>query len=596
MKNFTKVHFRVLALLISGLVFNTFATGVVAQEFLEQNWSKFTRQKFYNTSQGSQIMSYNWFISLEQADNRDGFFADGLRRHGYIPNRKTIRNRDGLPVGFAIDKHLSGWWIGLTCAACHTSQISFNGTTLQIDGGPAQADFYGLISDIGASMEAIARDRNSPKFKRFAKKVLKLKRKRFTQRRADKLYKKIVKFSKDWTRYVSDSTPHTPWGRARTDAFGMIFNRVSTIDLSVPENNAVPSAPVSYPFLWGTSWENKVQWNGIAPNEKAIERLGRNTGEVLGVFGKVDLTRPTGLKQYYPNTVRRINLLKLESWLKELWSPKWPEGILGSINRSKANDGRVLFNDHCASCHIVVPHGEQKTKINVTMTPISDIQTDPAMASNACNRTVDTAQLEGIKMPPIIGDKLPKRAKTAALLANVVTGSILAPSSSRAKRAFRSAVRRRLSNLGFGDVIDTAEKLALDGEQLVQSEVDELNSVLHSMARQSSAPADCGPDDPLMAYKGRPLDGIWATAPYLHNGSIANLYEILLPADQRKPEFFVGNQNFDPNHVGFESKAGPDTFLFDTSQPGNSNSGHIYGNDAFTDDQREQLVEYMKTL
>lgn len=592
---FVSTHMRkcVIAAAFGFFVFNTSAAKAASAEFLEQNWSKSTRQSFYTSSQGSQIMPHKWFKALERADSSDGFFSDGLRRHGYIPNRRSLHNPDGLPVGFVVDRHLTGWWIGMTCAACHTNQIVYDGTTMQIDGAPAQADMYGLLVDIRDSIQATIKDRNGPKFIRFARKVLRL---RYSNRRADKLYGQVKHFSGDWAQYVIDSTPETPWGRARLDAFGMIFNRVSNIDLGVPANNAAPDAPVSYPFLWGASWENKVQWNGIAPNKNDFERLGRNVGEVLGVFGKVDLRKPRGLERGYKNTARRVNLLELEHHLKNLWSPKWPQGILGKIKQPKAEQGKALFARHCVSCHVVVPHGKQKTKIDVTMTPISKIRTDPKMASNACNRMADTAQLEGVRMPPIIGKKLPKKAKVAALLQNVVVGSILALPSSRVSSAFNSAAKKLDSDEAFRSIKNIAEELALDGEKLLEDEADKLNSVLHAMAQESSAPSDCGPDDPLMAYKARPLDGIWATGPYMHNGSVANLYEVLLPAEDRMKEFYVGSRNFDPKHVGFENKKGPDTFLFDTSKPGNSNAGHIYGNNRFTEEEREQLVEYMKSL
>ena len=108
-------------------------------EFLEQNWPPETRQAFYSVSQGSQIMPYDWFRALERADSDAGFYADGLARHGYLPNPRSDFNPDGLPVGFAIDKDKRGWWIGLNCAACHTNQVSFEGRVLQIDGAPTQA-------------------------------------------------------------------------------------------------------------------------------------------------------------------------------------------------------------------------------------------------------------------------------------------------------------------------------------------------------------------------------------------------------------------------------------------------------------------------
>ena len=106
-------------------------------------------------------------------------------------------------------------------------------------------------------------------------------------------------------------------------------------------------------------------------------------------------------------------------------------------------------------------------------------------------------------------------------------------------------------------------------------------------------------------YPARPLDGIWATAPYLHNGSVPTLYHLLLPAKDRPTEFVVGAQEFLPKQVGFEWDPAefPDMrdkrnrqrklFLLDTRIPGNHNTGHEYG-DHLTDDERWALVEYLK--
>jgi hypothetical protein len=72
----------------------------------------------------------------------------------------------------------------------------------------------------------------------------------------------------------------------------------------------------------------------------------------------------------------------------------------------------------------------------------------------------------------------------------------------------------------------------------------------------------------LSTYRARPLDGIWATAPYLHNGSVPNLYQLLLPAEQRITTFKVGSDQFDPVKVGFVTDQG---FEFNTALLGNPN-------------------------
>ncbi|HEV2382787.1 MAG TPA: hypothetical protein VG206_23730 [Terriglobia bacterium] len=99
-------------------------------------------------------------------------------------------------------------------------------------------------------------------------------------------------------------------------------------------------------------------------------------------------------------------------------------------------------------------------------------------------------------------------------------------------------------------------------------------------------------------YSNTPLDGVWARAPYLHNGSVPTLWDLLQPADQRPTVFYSGYDVYDPKNVGFIT-SGPDAdrvgFRYEVCLPGNSNAGHSYGSDLKTDDKWD-LIEYLKTL
>ena len=113
------------------------------------------------------------------------------------------------------------------------------------------------------------------------------------------------------------------------------------------------------------------------------------------------------------------------------------------------------------------------------------------------------------------------------------------------------------------------------------------------------------------------MNGIWATAPYLHNGSVPTLYDLLLPkckdgqiGECRPTRFKVGVREFDPAKVGIKYKGLDPSFTyteFDTTLPGNSNAGHEYAAGktrqpdgtippALTRTERDELLEYLKTL
>ena len=99
-------------------------------------------------------------------------------------------------------------------------------------------------------------------------------------------------------------------------------------------------------------------------------------------------------------------------------------------------------------------------------------------------------------------------------------------------------------------------------------------------------------------YTAVPLAGIWLTSPYLHNGSVPTLADLLLPVDQRPKQFWRGLDLFDAAKVGFISDSAEAKrigTLLDVSRPGNSNAGHTYGT-TLGAAEKAALVEYMKTL
>ncbi|HEY7516089.1 MAG TPA: hypothetical protein VIC87_16490, partial [Vicinamibacteria bacterium] len=97
-------------------------------------------------------------------------------------------------------------------------------------------------------------------------------------------------------------------------------------------------------------------------------------------------------------------------------------------------------------------------------------------------------------------------------------------------------------------------------------------------------------------YAGRPLVAVWATAPYLHNGSVPTIDDLLKPASARPSTFPVCDREYDPVKLGLASRGSDASCVFDTARPGNGNGGHTgpeYGTDLAADD-RAALIEFLK--
>ncbi|MEN8128840.1 MAG: cytochrome c [Pseudomonadota bacterium] len=100
-----------------------------------------------------------------------------------------------------------------------------------------------------------------------------------------------------------------------------------------------------------------------------------------------------------------------------------------------------------------------------------------------------------------------------------------------------------------------------------------------------------------VGYTAVLLDAVWLRAPYLHNGSVPTITDLLEPPEARPPAFYRGYDVYDPKRLGYVS-SGPEAereFRYDTSLPGNSNGGHLYGTD-LPPEEKTALIEYLKTL
>ena len=103
------------------------------------------------------------------------------------------------------------------------------------------------------------------------------------------------------------------------------------------------------------------------------------------------------------------------------------------------------------------------------------------------------------------------------------------------------------------------------------------------------------PDKPIRStqkYWAPSLAGAWARSPYLHNGSVRTMRELLTPPATRAKSFHRGSRAYDSAQMGYTDEG---AYVLDTTTPGSSNTGHNFGAD-LTDNEKGELIEYLKTL
>jgi mono/diheme cytochrome c family protein len=556
---------------------------------LGQGWTREEARWFHHVSQGTSTFNipYTWLVALEQP--RVTLFEsplliepDYMSRFGFIPSARGPGNPDGLPVGFARDPQARDPRsdqpedaAGFTCAACHTGRIAYEGVGLVVDGGPAMTDLGKFRKALGL---AVVYTRYIPgRFGRFADRVL---GPDATDEQRGALADALASFVTNARASVATENERTAGsveeGFGRLDAIGRIGNTV--FGSALDERNIEPlMAPVAYPHIWDASWFDWVQYNG-----SIRQPMVRNGGEALGVSARVNLIGPAS--ELYRSNVQVKNLADLEMQLagpaawQGLRPPPWPAEVLGAIDREKAQSGGKLYEELCQDCHMPPVDSPEmaaqrppyfteedafgRRYLQVRMIDLSYVGTDPRQAVTMNERTVDLALLgsAGRLMEPEVAAEPSEPKDFGRALADITESVVL--------RWYEE------------NDIPESERLRMDGYR----------------GNDVRAP---------LAYKARPLNGVWATPPYLHNGSVPDLYSLLSPVSERPARFWLGSIEFDPVRVGYVSSRIRGGFQVDTSEIGSSNAGHEFadgprGNGrigrALTEDERLALIEYLKTL
>jgi len=568
--------------------------------YLDQGWSERDRERYYYTPQGTELlgMDYDWLANLEMPMSEERLADDrNMRGWGFIvtPGQQpNPANPGNLPVGLGrhVDPKSGAEHLDIGCAACHTGELHYQGTALRIDGGQAvqsipTAKRGEFITTLGVAMLETAI--NPLKWNRFADRVA-----GHDEQKREQLRKDVWAFLgklKDFSFGPGASKYYpTEEGRGRTDAVGRIANVVFGYDLDEPDNYRVADAPVSYPFLWDIWRFDWVQYTGFTN-----QPIARNVGESLGVLAPIKLVDKQGHLldgEDFGETVVNIKGMHcVESVLRKLKPPKWPEDLLGKIDIAGATRGKNLFQDKCVACH--GPHISKPYRWQVATGP-NDNPDNQASVNWQWEMEGDISYSDGkayrddwresIWSMPWIATDVIGTDSTAAdnFMDHTYNATKLVPGSQPVN-----------AGDGLEVLLDKLVPILYRNWDITGEEVPDYDglNVPFRIANKR-------------AYKARPLHGVWATPPFLHNGSVPTIHDLLSPLEARPTRFAVGNREYDPIRLGYTTEAGPGSFIHDTTQTGNANTGHLF-TDAdmpgrigklLSERERMDLIEYIKVM
>ena len=640
--------------------------GKAGQHEVPEGLSGDDMADFHHLSEGADVYPYDWLQALKSAANPETYFLKDLDKKFGILESKAMETTDlrtgarntylvpyaGLSVAWSnsqpdesdsfvgdigqivnermIYRDITGVksirMLGTNCALCHSGEIQFKGKKFWIEGSSNMVNVRGFFQDLSRSTlgvlatkentvaffkalkvqnaEEKAAELNRYFFRRMgedsswmnlgrASEALAQRSARATlllakifddrdrlvkghQAIADSLEKMIrltygfseqanigdLKARMKYLGYLmvgtSPALKETKSGYSRTDAFGRIGNLVLRGDHPIDY-----TAPVSLPWIWGLKYMAMIHYNG---NSNSV--IMRNTGQSLGL-GAIILDPQTK-----DSTTNLYNLSRIESLVHKIKVPEWKEVFKGEtvkelqINYDLAETGKSLYTKNCQGCH------ETKNFVGPTeglrmykMTKLSVLKTDPMAAQNA--------------IKPIENNKFQE------VIYNGVEG-----------------VKERFY-----------EKYAVDSKTVKKWEYFDLRGpeffrdTFNGFTDQDMAAkkTSYGKIEPGYTYKARHLSGVWATAPFLHNGSVPTLWHLLSPVKDRPQVFLVKSTDFNPRWIGYNYAGNYENCkkredCFDTKDIGNSNTGHEFFNHIdgknieFTPDEKKALIEYLKIL
>lgn len=589
-------------------------------------WSPEQRERYYQTSQGSLVVPYKWFHALEWRTSDERFASPAIQsRYGLLPDNDARYNKDQMPVGLVknivrdeyVDNLGEGEkeWASISCPACHTGQLTYKGTAMRIDGNQSFWNFDKWSGDLEFSL--LLTSVSPSKFERFCSRVndfgdngkcsesakTDLRRRMKTYFNSDLVTAGLLALLRHTYPTTEGFTRTSALGRGVNGEFGPLdlCKGKSPLTRNCYRNYFMSTGPVSYPPLWYT---HEFDW--VQSIAAISQPLGRNITEAWGVNVKVELKDPY---KRFATTATIEDMFWMETLLSILQAPRWPVDILGEIDFDRVKRGRYLYEEE------VWPKAPPADQMELPANPAPPFFILPPNQNRP--KTGYCARCHAPAFSPITGtgpngkffqlpmyqmDKMGTDPDDAQQFASrmVYPGVLLEPHYVPGIPQFPKDQLDSQGRAGVGVMLTYTINAILDKwfiDQGIAGDNQCIDILTGHRPNNFRAP---------VAYPARPLDGYWATGPFLHNGSVRTMYELLSPVEERAKWFWIGSREFDPVHLGFSNEAVEGAFKYDTTLKGNSNRGHEFREapagtngvigPSLTREDRLNIIEYLKVL
>ena len=534
-----------------------------AVEYNANGWSEGERADFYHLAEGSELMPYALLANLKSLKTGKPFLQD-MERFGFLPDAAGPSNPNALPVGVTVSRSRNAGTagieiVGFNCAACHVAELTYRGKRVRIDGAPGLINLQAYQVEFQESLDA-------------------------TMKNPRELLELVVAMEKQ------RNTPDTPAG-ADADKYAS-----EPAVLSAGNVEAVPNADSSFHSIPSAKADTTPPAAQSTFGERLktdIELLKARLAYLKNGKLLVEGTDPGPGRVDAFGAARNLLFSQYAMKLQSPVSFPFIWSVPDNIGRKPADFGWIHYDGNTNSIL------ERNIGQALGMGAVFDPKTYES-----------TLRIANLHRLEVLTHKLQPPQWPAGAL-----GAINESEAQKGEQIFHEKCAgchqdRLFAQMQIGTDPNRANSFGqpvgtVPFPKAVAPILDGLKK--RAFADDGISPADQAAMDanPVVwratgQYLARPLNGIWATGPYLHNGSVPTLYDLLHP-EQRPAKFAVGNREFDPLKVGYRSdldSTGPNIWIYDTTQPGNSNIGH--SGDAFgtalPEDQKSALLEYLKKL